>query len=239
MQALDAAEEGEGWTCFGAPAPGERAAAWLGAWAPGNEGMDNPAGTGIRVKPGSKVALQVHYNSIRAASGETDATRIELKLDDAVEHEAFILPWTNPQWIDTDKMKIPAGAPDTAHQFQFDPTPFLDRITQGGLPRNTPFDIHSAALHMHTLGTSGTIEIVRKEADPECMLQIDRWDFHWQSPYRFTAPKRFQPGDQLRIECHFDNTAAHQQYRSEPADVFWGEGTGDEMCLGILYVSKL
>jgi hypothetical protein len=239
MQDLDAAEAGEGWTCYGAPAPNQRAIAWLGAWAPGGKGSDTPAGTGIRVQPGSKIALQVHYNSLRAGEGDTDLTSIDLKVDDAVEHEAFILPWTNPMWPGTQNMKIPAGAPDTMHQFQFDPSPFIDRLSNGGLPKNTPFDIHQATLHMHTLGTSGSIEIVRKEADPECMLQIDNWNFHWQSPYRFSAPKRFNPGDQLRIECHFDNTAAKQQYSSEPKDVFWGEGTGDEMCLGILYVSKI
>ena len=42
----------------------------------------------------------------------------------------------------------------------------------------------------------------------------------------------------LRLECHWDNTAENQPLvggeRLPPEDVFWGEGTRDEMCLGIV-----
>ena len=36
---------------------------WLGAWVPGTDAGDLPEGTGIRVEAGSKLLLQVHYNS--------------------------------------------------------------------------------------------------------------------------------------------------------------------------------
>ena len=136
-------------------------------------------------------------------------------------------------------MKIPAGTPDTQHSFSFDPTPYMKRITGGGIDSNTEFDIHAASLHMHTRGTTATLDIVRKDAPPECMLQIDHWDFNWQNDYRLREPKRFRPGDQLHIECHWDNTTAKQTAGGVPEDIFWGEGTGDEMCLGIMYISKL
>jgi hypothetical protein len=52
---------------------------------------------------------------------------------------------------------------------------------------------------------------------------------------------RFSPGDELRIECHWDNSPENQPIvggqQQVPQDVGWGEGTSDEMCLGGFYVA--
>ena len=46
----------------------------------------------------------------------------------------------------------------------------------------------------------------------------------------------------LRISCTWDNSAENQPVVAgaviEPQDVQWGEGTTDEMCLGILLVTR-
>lgn len=237
-QAYDDAEPGAGYTCFGGPAgPGGQSGAnigWIGAWAPGSQGSDFPAGTGMRIEPGSKIALQVHYNS-QTSGAAPDLTSIDLRLEDQVDKEAFTLPWANPGWLGTDAMRIPAGEADVTHSFSFDPTAFL--------PGQPSFTIYSAALHMHQLGESGTLKIHRSDGTDECMLDVPRWDFHWQLAYGFTEPKVFHPGDQLSIECHWDNTAANQPEvhgeRQEPRDVTWGEGSTDEMCLGVFYVTGM
>jgi hypothetical protein len=44
-------------------------------------------------------------------------------------------------------------------------------------------------------------------------------------------PVHVGPGDTVRVSCTFDNSAAPARY------VLWGEGTTDEMCLGMLSVS--
>jgi len=138
-------------------------------------------------------------------------------------------------------MKIPAGAPDTRQTFAYDPTPFMSQISGGALPSNQPITLYSASLHMHTLGTHATTQIQRSDGTTECMLDIPKWDFHWQGSYGFTAPKTLRPGDQIGLECHWDNTAQNQQVvngtRLPPQDVYWGEGTTDEMCLGGYYVT--
>lgn len=225
VQALDDAEPGAGYTCFGSS--GINNNEWLGAWAPGSPGHDFPAGTGIKVQPGSKIALQIHYNSLTAGP-QPDQTSIDFKIDDSVEKEGKIQPWANPAWLDSKQMDIPAGETDVQHQWAYDPTTFL-----GG---GKPITLYSASLHMHQLGTRAKLEIMRKGAGNECMLQIDDWNFHWQGDYGFTNPKVFNPGDKVRLECHWDNSAGNQS--SAPKDVFWGEGTGDEMCLGGFYWTR-
>jgi hypothetical protein len=228
--ALDEAEDGPGYTCFaGTNGP---ARAWLGGWAPGGLGSDLPTGTGIEVAPGSMIILQVHYNVIDP-NPDADRTSIQLKLDDQVERVAQVVPWTNPQWIDSEQMMIPAGDDDVMHTWQFDPTPFLGM--------GDAIELHSAALHMHTLGTSGTLSIDRAAGGSDCLLDIPKWDFDWQGSYGLQAPMRLERGDQLRIECHWDNSPENQTIVNGepklPQNVTWGEGTADEMCLGIFLVT--
>jgi len=240
-QAWDDAEPGPGYTCFGGPAgPGGESQSsdggigWIGAWAPGSNGADFPAGTGLKIEAGSKIALQVHYNADTAGPGP-DLTSIDFRIDHSVDKEAFVLPWANPMWLGNDSMRIPAGEGDVMHDFAFDPTQFM--------PGSPSFLIYSAAIHMHLLGSHGTLKIERSDGTDECMLQVDDWDFHWQLAYGFSEPKVFNPGDRLSIECHWDNTEANQPIfdgeQRSPRDVAWGEGSTDEMCLGIFYVTSL
>ena len=240
-QAWDDAEAGPGYTCFGGPAgPGgdsqssDGGLGWIGAWAPGSSSSDFPEGTGLKIQPGSKIALQMHYNADTSGPGP-DRTSIDFRLDHHVDKEAFVLPWANPSWLGNDSMRIPAGEQDVTHEFAFDPTQFL--------PGQQSFLIYSAALHMHLLGTRGTLQIERADGADDCMLQVDDWDFHWQLAYGFRQPKVFNPGDRLSIECHWDNTESNQPVfdgeRRTPRDVAWGEGSTDEMCLGIFYVTGM
>ena len=229
-QQLDDATAGPGYTCFGGTNGPSRT--WIGAWAPGSLGSDMPPGTGLRVEPGSAVILQVHYNVLEAGP-EPDLTEVEMKLDDTVGKAAIIQPWANPNWIDSLDMRIPAGDADVMHAFEFD----------ASFPVGGDFTLHSAALHMHTLGTHTTASIVRADGSTECLLQIDDWNFHWQGSYGLRQPPTFHRGDKLRVECHWDNSPSNQpmiggQVRV-PADVYWGESTTDEMCLGAFYVTRL
>ncbi len=228
---LDADDPTPGYPCFGGPGGAESnpgAGLWLGAWAPGGVASPYPEGTGLAMDPGAKVVLQIHYNTA-AGDGGADRTRVELMLAESVEREAFMLLWADLDWVGGN-MPIPAGSPDTVHTWELDPTLVMDFLTDI-VPVNSPFLIHAASHHMHTLGTVANHEIVRKGGDSDCLLDIKHWDFNWQRAARFTAPIRFQPGDVLRLSCQWDNTAGTK-------DVNWGEGTSDEMCLGVYYVTN-
>src|SRR5262249_3904678 len=108
VAALDDADPGEGYTCFGAPGI---IPSWLGSWAPGRGADEYPAGTGIKVEPGSQVILQVHYNTL-AAGKLPDRTTIKPKLEDTVTKEGKVQLFTIFAWVTGDAMKIPAFEPD-------------------------------------------------------------------------------------------------------------------------------
>lgn len=248
FQSLDDQEPGPGYTCFGGPGnvkgpDGQTArVGLLGGWAPGSLGSELPAGTGIKVPAGSKVILQVHYN-MSAAKPAPDRTAVDFRVEQQVQKEAFVLPWANfALWVRDRKMPIPAGQADVMHRYALDPTPFFKLFGAAfPLKNGEPFTIHSANLHMHTRGKSARLAIERAGGGGECLLEIPRWDFHWQGNYGFKQAKVFRPGDQLAIECHFDNSPGNQPIidgqQVAPRDLNWGEGTHDEMCIGFMLVT--
>jgi len=231
-QALDAAEPGPGYTCFGGPGGGNPTrTTWIGAWAPGGEATILPEGTGLRIPPGSKIVLQMHYN-LSSTNAVPDRTSIGLTLASSVEKVAIMQPWANPRWLEPGGMPIPAGQKDVSHRFFFDVSSALSYMTGGVFQSNQPFTVHDSSLHMHTRGSSARMFIERRTGAQECMLDIPRWDFHWQRRYPFAQPKVLKPGDRIALECHWDNSQPGAQALE------WGEGTGDEMCLGSFLMTQ-
>lgn len=233
----DEADAGPGYTCFGGPS-GSNAKPipiqLVAAWVPGVEGQDYPEGTGIRVDPGSKLILQMHYN-LANRSPLPDQTRLQFKIDAQAEHPAAFAPWLDTRWP-TEGMHIAAGATDAVHRVTGDPRLLFLAFT-GGLRILNGFTIHSVMMHMHTLGTSARVAIERGPGKSESLLEIPRWNFNWQREYVFAQPVAFQPGDALTVECHWDNsgTAGPPPPRCE-----LGRGNGRRDVRGkLLYLGAL
>jgi hypothetical protein len=231
-----------GYTCFGG-AGADDSAQWLGAWAPGARQGEFPANTGIEVAPGSKVILQVHYNSLNGP-GQADLTAVDLELADSVQTKAAMMPFLDfYNWYYLHNMPIAAGDPDAGAEYAIDPTPYMARpeLSNGAVPNNTAFRIWSAGAHMHLRGKHEHLGIEHADGGETCLLDVPHWSFHWQGAFPLAEPETFNPGDQLELDCHWDNSAANQPVvngvRETPQNLNWGEGTDDEMCLGVFYVS--
>ncbi len=238
LEAMDAAEPGPGYTCFGgAGVP----ANWVGSWVPGSDVSRLPEDTGIRIEPGSMMIVQMHYNTLSSGSAE-DQTRVEFETRDQVARPGLTVPFTKLQWVTgTEPMHIPAGDPVVTHSYDLPALLLKQRLDNLGLGVGDSFLVHNVGLHMHYLGTAGRLSVVRDDDQEDCMLDIDRWDFGWQGGYTLRDPMRIDGGDRLRISCTWDNSADNQPVVDgdilPPQDVEWGEGTTDEMCLGVMYVT--
>ena len=231
--ALDDADPKPGYECYGGPG-GEAVprAQWLGAWAPGIPGGPLPEGTGIHVEPGSKVALQVHYHPVEGA--DPDLSVVKLRTEAMVERPAYLLPFANPLWmLGIVNMTIPAGAKDVQHTFEVDIPATIDFLyPNADFGLDEPVEVSMAGLHMHELGTSGTLKVNRDGGGEQCLVNVPRWDFNWQGIYRLEESVIVDPSDTIHLECFFDNSDGD-------SSVAWGDGTEDEMCLGMFYVSAL
>jgi hypothetical protein len=177
-EALDRAEAGDGYTCFGDTIVPSR---WLVGSGPGGGALSFPDGTGIRMAKGRKTVLQMHYN--RQNGTFADRTTIDLMLAEKVDLEAFV-----PRVADTG-LSLPPGQPDA-----------LASATMT-LPQDVT--VWGVWPHMHYLGTKLRVD-ARHIGIPLCLAQVNRWDFHWQGFADYTAPVRLDAGDPIRIECTYD-----------------------------------
>ncbi len=220
---------------------------WLGSWAPGGTGGFFPAGTGIPIEPDDFIVVQMHYNT--ASSGPVaDQSSIGITVSDTVDKPAIVVPYADPAWVADlpflgDPMTIPAGEASVSHDTTMDGDgPLFQYVrNQLALPDESPVAIRSVAHHMHTLGTIGRQSVLHEDDTETCLVEIPDWDFDWQSRYEFVEPVLITPTDELELSCTWDNSPENQPVVdgsiAEPLDVEWGEGTRDEMCLGILYMT--
>ncbi|MCB9796584.1 MAG: monooxygenase [Alphaproteobacteria bacterium] len=213
---LDAEAEGLGYPCFGAPGPDILSlinAKWLGAWAPGSGATTLPEGKGLRVPAGSAVVHQVHYFTA-GAPGQSDQSSLRFQVETESQQWADVQPWTDVNWVVGFGMEIPANSEDVTHTFEYEVT-----------ERDGDFKMYGAALHLHKLGKSARLSVLHPDGSEDCVLQHEVYDFDWQRSYVLEEPVQLNTGDTVRLSCTWDNPTDE--------DVAWGDGTGDEMCLGI------
>ena len=102
--------------------------------------------------------------------------------------------------------------------------------------------IYGVAGHMHLRGHDISVVVDPGTPKQQTLLHIPAWDFHWQDVYYLVHPVTVGPGDTIRVSCTFDNSTADQPVvgtkQLAPRYVLWGEGTTDEMCLGMLSVAN-
>ncbi|MFN7135181.1 MAG: hypothetical protein ACK4N5_24110, partial [Myxococcales bacterium] len=224
VKKLDDAEAGPGYTCFTGVGFVNQHIRWITSWAPGGEGGRTPEGTGLRLTKGSVLVMQVHYNLLNGR-GEEDQSKVDLWYSDQpVAKPALILPLAHLG------IGIPAGVKNHVETYV--------ESMDSSWPTLT---LYGASGHMHLLGKAISLEVERKDGTKECLLDIPKWDFHWQGMYMYDKPTVVGPGDKVRMKCTYDNSRQNQPFidgvQQTPRDVSWGEGTLDEMCLGLVYTT--
>jgi hypothetical protein len=98
-------------------------------------------------------------------------------------------------------------------------------------PAPAPVTVYGVAGHMHVRGRELRLVLDPGSPAERTLLHIPRWSFHWQDAYYLRRPVRVPAGRRLGLRCRFENTGDPPRY------VLWGEGTDDEMCLGVLQVA--
>jgi hypothetical protein len=100
--------------------------------------------------------------------------------------------------------------------------------------------VRAAAGHMHLLGRSISIVANAGTARARTILDIPVWDFDDQSTRPLDKALTLRQGDTITVTCTHDpglRALLPSMSDTPPRYVVWGEGTTDEMCLGILVVT--
>ena len=260
-KAKDAESPGQGWTCFGTSGLGNDRgiddAPWLGAWAPGGSEQLYGNGLGEEFKAGSRIVMQVHYNLRAGAEADTSAAELRLTSDPATKAlETQLLP--APVELPcrpgrTGKLcDRAASLADVKARFGDGPGSLADllHLLCGGAPAGpvqscsrtiqSPETIRGVAGHMHLLGRSIKIEANPGTPRARTVLDVKVWDFDNQGSVP-TPPIRLERGDTIKVTCTHTQALRDALPALEGVPdkyVLWGEGTTDEMCLGILLVTR-
>jgi hypothetical protein len=179
-QAKEDGEAGLGWTCYGGP--GTSSTKMLGGWVPGSGATRFPVGTGIRLKAGEVLVVQIHYNtSQQLPQPDRTVTKLQYSAQPvptvasfaALGDGTFSIPPKSTGYSTSNTLTSPANV----------------RV-YGVLP------------HMHQLGKSIRVENTTRS---QCYVNIPRWDFHWQQLYFFPQPVQVSAQDILKLTCTWDN----------------------------------
>jgi hypothetical protein len=260
--AKDAATPGQGWTCFGGT--GLSQDAWVDTWTPNHKETLLKQDVGFPLKPGSLIVLQIHYNLLatngRAGASDQSSIRLRLTGGTAATKPLATVPLQAP-------IELPcasgesgplcdrtAAVADVAKRFGAragaTEAQLVSQCSKGKpVPGNTqhcdypvpkPMTVYAGLGHMHLLGRSIKVELNPGTAKARTLLDVPSFNFDDQALTPEPTPVDVKPGDRLRVTCTHDATLRQklpQLSKLPPRYVVWGDGTSDEMCLGLLTVS--
>ncbi len=236
-------------------------ASWLGAWAPGGRETVTRSGYGVPLDRGDKIVMQVHYSLLLHPEGDLSdrsATRLRWTpraRSDLQEIHTVLLPapvelpcrpehssgplCTHDASVEDVKARFGERVGQTANVLHLlcgtqvaptDTTTCTRQVTR-------PMTVLGVAGHMHLLGRSITVESNAGTADARTLLDVPIWNFDDQAARPVDDPVRLDAGDTLTVTCHHDQSLRDLLPAfagTVDKYVVWGEGSADEMCLGIV-----
>jgi hypothetical protein len=234
----------------------------LSNWSPGSGAIDFPKGTGFVIPAGSMVIMQVHYNLLVGDKPVKNSLVLH-----TVPLSTPLLPLHVQEMEAAPDIPCPAGvtgplcsrAASLANQGQRfgenavltvdgiealcgrnpsdppagDSTSCTSRMGTGGyLVRVAP--------HMHLLGVGFTMVLDPGTPEAKTVLSVPDYDFHHQRAYNLATPVPVTAGEPVQITCTYDPTLAQELpilRKVAPHFVTWGDGSTDEMCVGVTWTS--
>jgi hypothetical protein len=235
---------------------------FLSVWSPGH-GVDAlPKGTGILLPAGTMVIMQVHYNLLAGDKPVTNRETIDtVSTSTPLEPLKLDLSFAAPD------LACPAGVTgplcdrpaSLAHQGQeYGPSaigfvndielacgrnpsdPPLGDSTSCTFPASATGYIVRSQAHMHLLGRSFKLVLDPGTPQAQTVLNVPNYNFHDQKAYNLATPIHVTAGEPLQVTCTYDPTLAQELpilRKAPPHFVTWGDGSSDEMCLGLSWIS--
>jgi len=193
----------------------------LAIWAPGFTGLCYPNEYGIAFGMGSGytyAALEVIYNNPQQHTGlQHGPVGFKLYYTSNIRQNNAMIVMTGQEYI-----KIPP------HQSEMTVSgTCVSECTQ--LLPQVNYSISFAILHMHLLGQSGTVEILKDHQRQETIVNQTNYDYYQPASNMFDPPIQFQPGDEIRTNCVYSSL-------SKNTITTWGLSAEFEMCYSFVLI---
>jgi hypothetical protein len=96
--------------------------------------------------------------------------------------------------------------------------------------------------YMHLLGVGFKMVLDLGTPKATTVLNVPSYDFHDQKSYNLTKPIPVTAGEPAKVTCTYNATLAQELpilRKVPPHFVTWGDGSTDEMCIGIAWTSNI
>ena len=190
---------------------------YFSAYLPGTEALTFPEGTGKWLPKGEEIVLQIHY--ITTGQPESDTTSLGLYFHDEEPQRALIT-----EAASSIRIYIPPNA--------------LDHEMTASKTFDTDVLLYELSPHMHYRGSRFRYEAHYPDGSVEILINIPKYWFDWQRPYRFAEPKRLPKGTAIVCVGAFDNSRFNHENPDPSKRVRFGEQTDDEMFIGYIHYSE-
>ena len=154
---------------------------YLYAWAPGQGAFEFPDG-GLRMEPGERFIMQIHYNNSPRLEGITDESGVRL----------YLAPPEGPEY----GMFSPGP-------LGFSIPPRETRVVRSQCRVEEGSTVLAGMPHMHEIGTEFHQEVRRGEDEVMPFIDLTGWVFDTQLFY--STPFTFEAGDRLVTSCTYEN----------------------------------
>jgi Copper type II ascorbate-dependent monooxygenase, C-terminal domain len=235
---------------------------WLTAWGPGHNISKEPAGTGAPMPAGTLVIMQEHYNmlvgdkpvhsklTLTTVPASTPLRPLRLNIVAAPPDIPCAPGVTGPmcnraaelasvgQRFGMGQEALVDGLESICGRNPSDPP--VGDTTTCTWPMYTTGNIVELAPHMHLLGVGMKFVLNPGRPTQQTLLNVTDYDFHYQRGYVLSKPVPITPGDTIGITCTY-NPQLQQELpilrKVPPHFVTWGDGSTDEMCLGLIFTT--
>ncbi len=151
------------------------------AWAPGTGPLQFPEG-GIRVRPGQRFTLQIHYNNRLRTPGLRDESGLRVYHAPPAGAEVGMTP------LGPTDIRIPARQ---------------QARSEGVCDIREPTRIIASWPHMHELGYAFETWVEHPDGSTTPLMTLRGWDFH--SQFLYDTPLDLRPGDRVHTRCTWRN----------------------------------
>jgi hypothetical protein len=206
---MDEQDAGPGFNGMDNPITAESPSGHFLGWQPGRGPTEMPQGLPWVLDPGTDLVLQIHMQP----SGKPEEVQPSIGLyftSGAPTNTPFKLA------LSSYAIDIPPGATDYIVEDHFD----------------LPVDVQLLAVlpHAHFLGKRLEGFATFPDGARLLLLRIDRWDFNWQSDYRYANPVVLPRGTRLSMRYSYDNSEGNPRNPNQPPiRVQYGLQSTDEM----------
>ena len=190
----------------------------VGGIAPGNKPNVYRDGYAAKLKAGEEMRWNVHYHKEPGpGTGVWDQSAVGIVFyPEGYTPEHVLL--NNP--LGTFDFSIPPGEANYAAtaEMEFE----TDALINAMMP------------HMHLRGISAKYTLQYPDGTEEILLDVPKYDYNWQTAYRFKEPKLVPKGTKVSFTGVWDNSADNPWNPDPSQTITWGEATHEEMLFGFL-----